>query len=234
MELTVSSVVPTEDDGLIIHPSTQWPDGVQAATARCLNIKTNQITVKQHRIGGAFGGKITRALTSVAGALAAHKLRRPVKVFIPLQTQMKILGKRSAALSQYEVGVDGAGVIKYLNNSCYVDMGAYGNALYSSYMMDVYLNSYVNTAFQTDTYWVRTDHPAAISMRAPGSLTGGAMIESIMEQIACKLGKDPLEVKKANLNSEKHKLLSQLIDECVEWSEYSSRRKEIDDFNKVK
>lgn len=56
------------------------------------------------RVGGAYGSKVTRSsLTATATALAAHKLNRPVRMVLRLQTNMRALGKRYPNFASYEV-----------------------------------------------------------------------------------------------------------------------------------
>jgi xanthine dehydrogenase/oxidase len=65
------------------------------------------INIKVRRLGGGYGGKISRsAITSTACALAAHKLHRPVRLVMNLETNMAAIGKRYSAAFDYEVSDD--------------------------------------------------------------------------------------------------------------------------------
>jgi xanthine dehydrogenase/oxidase len=67
----------------------------------------SSINIKVRRLGGGYGGKITRsALISTACALAAHKLHRPVRLVMNLETNMAAIGKRCNAAFDYEVSDD--------------------------------------------------------------------------------------------------------------------------------
>ena len=56
------------------------------------------------RIGGAYGAKITRASQIAAAcALGAHATRRPVRMHLDIDTNMKMVGKRFPYLAQYTV-----------------------------------------------------------------------------------------------------------------------------------
>ena len=65
------------------------------------------INIKVRRLGGGYGGKISRSgLVATACALAAHKLHRPVRLVMSLETNMAAIGKRSDAAFDYEVSDD--------------------------------------------------------------------------------------------------------------------------------
>nr|CAI5857536.1 unnamed protein product [Callosobruchus analis] len=124
MEVQCCQVVPTED-GLDLFPASQWMDLAQLAAAEALAIPTQTINVTVRRLGGGFGAKISRsALLSTAAALAAYKLRRPVKIWLPFITNMNLMGKRYPLLCRYEVAVNAQGVIQYLKAGTLEGMGS--------------------------------------------------------------------------------------------------------------
>lgn len=60
------------------------------------------------RIGGGFGGKITKPpLLGVACAVAAHTVRRPVRLVLDMETNMRLIGKRYPYYIMYEVSRTG-------------------------------------------------------------------------------------------------------------------------------
>lgn len=64
----------------------------------------NSINVSVRRIGGGYGGKITRQhVVSSAAAVASRKLRCPVRIVVDLNTHMSLVGWREPYLSKYEV-----------------------------------------------------------------------------------------------------------------------------------
>jgi len=67
----------------------------------------SSINIKVRRLGGGYGGKISRStLISTACALAAHKLHRPVRLVMNMETNMAAIGKRCSAAFDYEVSDD--------------------------------------------------------------------------------------------------------------------------------
>lgn len=231
MESQCCNVVPTEDS-IDLFPSTQWMHLSQVACAAALNIPTSRVNVKVRRLGGAFGGKITRnSLVSTACAVAAYKLNRPVKIWLPLQTNMSTIGKRYPLYTTYEVGVNDQGVIQYLEADLYSDFGVGGNEFIYLFLSDMFENCYDFSTWTFTTYTVSTDTHANCWTRAPGSLEGTAAIEHIMEHIAYTVNLDATAVKAANFDTVNSAKVVDLWDEMQTWAEISTRRQEIEAFN---
>ncbi|CAG9813286.1 unnamed protein product [Phaedon cochleariae] len=232
MEVQCCNVVPTEDDGLDIYPVTQWMDVCQMAAAATLNIPTNKINVNVRRVGGSFGGKITRnTILSTATALAAHKLKAPVRMTMPLEKNMDIIGKRYPFYVEYEVGFNDKGVIQHLEASYYTDYGVGGNEKIDMLVLDLVPNCYDTKYWGYSTYDVHTDTSANCAMRAPGSTEALASTENIMEQIASILRLDPTDVKFANMNATKYPKVINYWKEMQTWGDIPARKKAINEFN---
>ena len=89
---------------------------MQHGVAHLLGLPFNAVTVEVRRMGGAFGGKESQA-TIIAGiaAVLAWKTRRPVKLRLPRDDDMRATGKRHPFLIRYDVGFDGEGHILALD-----------------------------------------------------------------------------------------------------------------------
>ncbi|CAH0562394.1 unnamed protein product [Brassicogethes aeneus] len=229
MELQCCAVIPIED-GLDMYPDSQWLDLSQAAASVALNIPMNKINVYIRRLGGAFGSKIFRAaMVSTACALAAYKIKKPVKMWLTLEQNVAIIGKRNPLWADYEIGVDENGVIQYLDNTVYYDYGC-GNNEPSMYMLINILEAYYNSdTFQVNSFTTRSDMHAAAYCRSPGSAECIAMIESIMEHAAYVANIDPLELRKKNI---KDQALLVFIEELREWADVDTRKETIEQYNK--
>ena len=93
--------IPGGYDQITVIISTQNPNGDQAQIARVLGVKANQVTVCVEQIGGGFGGKQNRAVfIGAAAAVAARKLRRPVRVAFDRSTDTQLIGKRHPYLGE--------------------------------------------------------------------------------------------------------------------------------------
>jgi CO/xanthine dehydrogenase Mo-binding subunit len=112
LEGHITYAVPREDGQLTLYTSSQHPEGNQREAAAALNLSTKDVEAICRRMGGAFGGKEGNAsIFSQSAALAAFKLKRPVKLRVNRDDDMMITGKRHDFRADYEVGFDDSGRI---------------------------------------------------------------------------------------------------------------------------
>ncbi len=110
LETQVSSVMPTEDGGMIVYTSTQNPTEVQKLVAEVLGVPMNRIVIDMRRMGGGFGGKETQAAgPACLCAVIARLTGRPTKMRLPRMEDMTMTGKRHPFYVEYEVGFDDDG-----------------------------------------------------------------------------------------------------------------------------
>ncbi|KHJ83862.1 aldehyde oxidase and xanthine dehydrogenase, a/b hammerhead domain protein [Oesophagostomum dentatum] len=117
-------VVPLEDDELIVHVSAQGTKGIQEELTKCLGIPAHKIVVKVARVGGGFGGKENAPeLIAVPTAIAARKLRRPVRFSLERFDDMVISGTRHPFRFDYKVALDLSGKFRDYKVSAYSNCG---------------------------------------------------------------------------------------------------------------
>ncbi|KAG8312527.1 hypothetical protein J6590_020448 [Homalodisca vitripennis] len=232
METLTCVTYPAEDGGLDISCTTHWLQQVQETVALLCNIPEASINMRLRRLGGSYGGKLTRGgLVGGACSLAAYLLQRPVRMVVKLETMMEAIGKRYATYFDYEAGVNEEGEIQYLNTNVYEDNGsAFTDPVTLILLLPSYTNVYDERAWGTNLYDVLTDKPCNLWARSPGTVEGVTMAEHIMEHIAHELGKDPLSVRMQNLN--RTLPTEALIEKIKEKSDYDKRKAEVEDFNK--
>lgn len=121
------------------------------------------------RLGGAYGSKVTRnSLISCAAAIAAHKLKKPIKLQMSLITNMNAIGKRFPFSADYEVGVNERGAIQYLNASLYTDLGSEGgNDGIRDKILGVFTNLYKSDTWTVDVYFTKSDNHSGTWCRSP-------------------------------------------------------------------
>ncbi|EIE21740.1 molybdenum cofactor-binding domain-containing protein [Coccomyxa subellipsoidea C-169] len=163
-----------EGGTVTVHSSTQTLDGVQQAVARALGIKAHAVTVVCRRIGGAFGGKVSRSMpVAAAAAVAAHVTGRCVRYQLDRNADMRTNGGRSETMIEYDIGFDGDGKVHALK-------------------------AYAFENLSLDLKLVRTNFPPRTIVRGPGFINSVMIIEQLMEHIASHLGADPVKVREVN------------------------------------
>ncbi|KAK4872289.1 hypothetical protein RN001_016413 [Aquatica leii] len=233
METQCCFVIPDED-GLTLFPATQCTSMVQTAVAKALNLPLNKLNISVRRLGGAYGSKISRSgLTACAASLAAYKLQKPVKMWLPFTTNMNVIGKRCPVSMDYEVQVDEKGCIQMLDASIYTDMGSFGgNENLSKEILHFFLYDFNNDTWNVKMYSAKTDTPTNTWCRAPGTTEGIVTAMSIMNHISSSLNIDVIQIYKANFDN-KQPNLSKYLDDLVEWAEIDKRRESIKEFNEA-
>lgn len=158
------------------------------------------VNVEVRRIGGGYGGKISRAhVTLAAAAVAARKLEQPVRVVLDLNTAMTLTGWREVYLSKYNVGFDDDGKLQALKLDVIADAGHAGNDSAVMYLAVPLQNCYHIPNMMYRPMVVQTDTAANTWCRTPGTVEALATIENIIERIANFLKKDPFEVRLVNM-----------------------------------
>ncbi|HEY4138290.1 MAG TPA: molybdopterin cofactor-binding domain-containing protein, partial [Casimicrobiaceae bacterium] len=112
LEGMIAYALPQEDGTMHVYSSTQHPGEVQHQVAHALGVPAHDVVVECRRMGGAFGGKESQpGLFACIAALLARQTRRPVKLRLDRDDDIRITGKRHDFVTRYEVGFDDEGRI---------------------------------------------------------------------------------------------------------------------------
>ena len=201
LEGQISYAIPREDDGMLVHCSTQHPSEMQHLVAHCLGLHSHHVQVECRRMGGGFGGKESQsALFACVAAIAAAKLGRPVKLRLDRDDDFMITGRRHCFHYEYEVGYDDAGRI--LGAELTMVSRAGFSADLSGPVMTRAICHFDNAYWLPDVaihgYSGRTNTQSNTAFRGFGGPQGAIAVENIVDSIARKLGKDPLDVRRTN------------------------------------
>lgn len=202
LEGQIAYVLPLEQQQWWIYSSTQHPGEVQHWVAHALGLSSHAVTVECRRMGGGFGGKETQAgHLAVWAAVAAHKLHCPVKLRLDRDDDFMITGKRHPFAYRYQVGFDDTGRLCGLTVDMLANCGF--SADLSGPVADRAVfhidNAYYLEDVAIHSYRCKTNQQSHTAFRGFGGPQGVIAIERIMGDIARHLGRDPLDVRLANL-----------------------------------
>jgi len=249
LEGHITYAVPREDGQLTLYSSTQHPEGNQKEAAAALNLQTKDVEVICRRMGGAFGGKEGNAsIFSQSAALAAHLLKKPVKLRVNRDDDMTITGKRHDFRIDYDVGFDDAGRILGLDvmlaSRCGYSMD-YSGPVNDRALLHID-NCYYLPNVSVVGHRCKTHTQSSTAFRGFGGPQGMFGIETVIDEIARKLGKDPLDVRQANLyraSDDPATMTTQYGQQIEDWvgdqvlgevearADYRARRAEIAQWN---
>lgn len=201
LEGQISYAIPKEDRGLLLHCSTQHPSEMQHLVAHALQLNSHHVQVECRRMGGGFGGKESQsALFACVAAVAAQKLRRPVKLRLDRDDDFLITGRRHCFWYEYEAGYDDDGRI--LGSEVTMVSRAGHSADLSGPVMTRALCHFDNAYWLPDVsmhgFCGRTNTQSNTAFRGFGGPQGAIAIENIVDSIARALGKDALDVRRIN------------------------------------
>lgn len=189
-----------DDSGRVtVQAGGQWVHADQEQISHALNLPRDQVRVIYPAIGGAFGGREDMSVQIIL-ALAAWKLRRPVRIIWSRQESILGHGKRHAMTLKARWGADGSGKLVAAENEIIADAGAYmyttnkvlGNSTITS------TGPYFIPNVKTDVIGVYTNNIPGAAFRGFGAPQALFMAESQMDKLAEKLSIDPLEFRRIN------------------------------------
>ncbi|KAI7725037.1 hypothetical protein M8C21_029808 [Ambrosia artemisiifolia] len=231
-----------------IH-SAEVPEFAQSVISRCLNIPEHNVRVITRRVGGGFGGKAIKAMpVAAACAVAAYKLRRPVRTYVNRKTDMILAGGRHPMKIKYTIGFKSNGKITALHLDVLINGGMSPDVSpIIPWNLVGSLKKYNFGALSFDIKICKTNHSSKSAMRAPGEVQGSYIAEAVMEHVATHLSLDVGLVREMNFHDyDSLKLfygnnsvgdpleytLPVIWDKLMKSSNFDSRVEMVNEFNK--
>jgi len=184
-----------KDGKLVAHLSTQNVSGTGTQFAGPLGLTADDVTVHCDYIGGGFGSKFAADTWGVACAELSKQTGRPVKFMLDRDQELKIAGNRPSGFLKCRVGADKNGVITVWDSEHWGTAGAKPGVVSEKVVPYVYSpknRRSIGTTIKTNTGLVR-------AWRAPNHPQACAMSQTVIDDIALKLGLNSLDVFKRNL-----------------------------------
>jgi xanthine dehydrogenase YagR molybdenum-binding subunit len=200
MEPHASIAVWDEDGALTLYGSYQMPTSDKTQLAKSLGVSDKKVRIIAHYIGGGFGSKLGIAPESVAAAVAAKQLGRPVKAVMTRPQVFETTVRRSNTEQRVRFSVDGDGKLTGVGHET-LTSNLPGEGFFEPTGIGTHFAySGENRLINHDL--VELDWLLSGSMRAPGEAVGMMATEAALDELCHKLGVDPIDFWKQNEPSE--------------------------------
>jgi xanthine dehydrogenase YagR molybdenum-binding subunit len=192
-----ATVAVWQDDRLTIYDATQGVGGQQRDLAAVLGIDHDHVHVICPFVGGAFGCKGSMWMHSPLTAAAARVLNRPVKTILTREQMYSATGHRPTVLQRIELGASRDGVLRAVKHEAFSSTAVIKEFIEpAAHRTSRYL--YKSPNILVSHCLVPLDIAPGTAMRAPGEATGMYALESAMDELAVKLGIDPIQLRIKN------------------------------------
>jgi len=182
-------------DELTLWTSTQMVDWCRSEMAATLQMPKEKVRVVSPFIGGGFGVKLFLRADALLAALGARAARRPVKVALQRALIINNTTHRPATIQRVRIGAARDGKINAIGHESWsgnLPDGKPDGAVAQTRIL------YAGPHRMTATRLALLDLPEGNAMRAPGEATGHMALELAMDELAEKLGMDPVELRVRN------------------------------------
>lgn len=190
-----------EEDGKVtVAVATQYPHYDREEIAINLGLEEEDVKVINTNVGGAFGAR-EDIMIQIHLALAAHVLRRPVKIIYTREESILAHTKRHSMKMKYTSGADEEGYLQFMEVEIIGDSGAH-----CSWAINVLRKAgvhatgpYVVPNVKVDALAVYTNNPFTGAMRGFGATQVPVAAEQQIDILAEKAGMDPIEFRMKNI-----------------------------------
>lgn len=190
-----ASMAAWDGDKLTVWTSNQMINWCRNELAITLKLRPEDVRVLSPYIGGGFGGKLFLRSDAVLAALGARAAKRPVKVMLQRPLIPNNTTHRPATIQHIRMGTDQSGHITAIAHESWsgnLPEGKPESAVQQTELL------YAGANRLTGLRLARLDLPEGNAMRAPGEAPGLMALEIAMDEMAEKLGMDPIEFRILN------------------------------------
>ncbi|HWX23196.1 MAG TPA: xanthine dehydrogenase family protein molybdopterin-binding subunit [Candidatus Binatia bacterium] len=219
---THGNTVSWTDEGLTAWSSTQGISSVRDGFAGNLKLQHSQVRVISEYMGGGFGSKFGQGVEGSLAARLSHDAKAPVRIMLTRFDEALAVGNRPSSFQKIKLGATADGKLHAFELESYgtAGIGAGGSSEGGgggAGFPAPYIYRVPNTRVRQSS--VNVNAGSARAFRAPGHPTSSYGMESIMDELAVKMGVDPVELRLKNDPSEVRRKEYQLGAERFGWKE---------------
>lgn len=194
-------IPPPIASGVTVYAPCQSPFLNRGNLMRTLGLGEEDVRVIQPPVGGAFGGK-DDLMYQISGQVAKLALitGRPVRMTLPREESLIASYKRDAMRVHIQLGADANGKLRASQIHAVVDSGAYASITpFTAWRSSIHaMGPYRYDACHVDTDVAYTNNGYSGAFRGFGNTEVCAAIEQAIDELALKLGKDPIDLRLQN------------------------------------
>jgi xanthine dehydrogenase YagR molybdenum-binding subunit len=201
METFATTAVYNQDGTLTVYDKTQGAENVHGYLCGVFGFAKDSLRVVSPFVGGAFGAGLRPQYQVFLAVLAARELKRSVRVVMTRQ-QMFTYGHRPATWQRVALGASSDGALEAVIHEAVAETSRHED--YSESVVDPSGMLYRCDNFKPSHKVVALDLPTPLDMRAPGAAWGVYALECTMDELAARLGVDPIELRLKNYSEKDH------------------------------
>jgi len=179
-----------------LYTKSQGVEGTRASVGDVFGIPPEDVSVHSEFLGGAFGMGLHTWPYEIAALIASKAVCKPVKLVLHREQMFTNVGFRPYTIQNISMGASKDGTITGLVHEATAQTSVYEDFTEATVNMSRFMYKSPNLATRYRLSSLNTCTP--IWMRGPGEATGSFALESAMDEMAFKLGIDPLEFRLRN------------------------------------
>ncbi|SRR5581483_8472519 len=200
---THGNTVSWTDEGVTAYASTQGISSVRDGLAGALKVPNSQVRVLTDYMGGGFGAKFGQGVEGTLAARLSKEAKAPVRLMLTRFDQALAVGNRPSSFQKIKLGATADGKLHAFQLESYgtAGIGAGASSAGGGGGADFpapYLYKIANDNVRVTQTTVAVNAGSARAFRAPGNPTASFAMESILDELAVKMGVDPLELRIKN------------------------------------
>ena len=184
-------------DTATIYATTQGTFTIPKDAADILGLPESAVTAIVQHMGGGFGSKFGIGIEGGLACLLSKETKTPVKLMLTRYDEFVMAGNRSGSWQKFKAGVKKDGTLVAVNARQY-RLGGVGPGSQAPQPYPVYRA----TETYREVYALQTNEDSSIAMRAPGHPQASFAMESLLDELANKIGMDPVALRKKNMRDE--------------------------------
>src|SRR6267154_1052438 len=181
-------------DSATIYATTQGTFTIPGDAARELGLPQSAVTATVQHMGGGFGSKFGIGIEGMLACKLSKETKTPVKLMLNRYDEFVMAGNRSGSWQRLKAGANKDGTLVAVQAIQY-RLGGIGSGSQAPQPYPVYRagESY------REVYALQTNEDSSIAMRAPGHPQASFAMESLLDELAYKIGMDPVDFRKKNM-----------------------------------